>query len=205
MSLTVRIGLGATEALRSGDEIEVQATLGGPEDFECRFWVKIVNPSPKTKEVEKPAKEEEPPMGLPDYVLVYQEKPADQPNAKSWEEVGQAAGIEMNWDIVIDPWVEQEQLRAVYINMDSTVLRNYKSRLGNLASEQAELADKRYVSSVYFHAIFLYSISRSRKYEMKKAGQEADLRDFLRDVFSASYAEFLLNFGMDQLIQTLGD
>lgn len=201
---TVRIGFGATEELRTGDELEVQAVLGGPEDFECRFWVKIVSPSPATKEVEKPTKEEEPPMGLPDYVLVYQEKPAEMPNAKTWDEIGQA-GIAMTWDVVMDPYVEEEQLRAIYINMDSTVLRNYKSRLGNLGPEQAELADKRYISSVYFHTIFLYSISRSRKYEMKKEGQEADLQDYLRDVFSSSYSEFLLNFGLDQLIQTLGD
>lgn len=201
---TIRLGLGATEVLRSGDEIEVQATLGGPEDFECRFWVKIVDPVQKPKDIEKPTPEEEPPLGLPSYVLVYQEKPAEQANAKSWEEVGQG-GIEMGWDIVINPLAKGDQLEAIYINMDSTVLRNYKSRLGNIAPEQAELADKRYVSSVYFHTIFLYSISRSRKYEMKKSGQDADLSEYLRDVFSTSYSEFLLNFGTDQLIQTLGD
>jgi hypothetical protein len=40
---------------------------------------------------------------------------------------------------------------------------------------------------------------------MKKSGQEADLSEYLRDVFSTSYSEFLLNFGTDQLIQTLSD
>jgi hypothetical protein len=111
----------------------------------------------------------------------------------------------MSWETVMHPFAAGDQLEAIYINMDSTVLRNYKSRLGNIAPEQVELSDKRYVSSVYFHTIFLYSISRSRKYEMKKSGQDADLSEYLRDVFSTSYSEFLLNFGTDQLIQTLGD
>lgn len=202
---TIRIGLGATSELKSGDEIEVQATLAGPEELECRFWVKITDPTRPTKEVEKPIDDEEPPMGLPDYVLVYQERPADQPQAKSWEEVGQGAGIEMSWDVVMDPFVENDQLRAIYINMDSSVLRNHKSRLANLSQDQADLADKRYISSVYFHSIFLYSISRSRNYEIKRDGQQSDLQDYLRDVFSSSYSEFLMNFGMEQLMQTLGD
>ena len=201
---TVRIGFGATEALHAGDEVEVQAVLGGPEDFESRFWIKVVEPSPKTKEVEKLEKDEEPPMGLPDYILVYEEKPDDQPRAKSWADIG-AAGIDMNWDVVMHPLAEENQLKSVYINMDSRVLRTYKSKLGNLGPEQAETADKRYVSSVYFHTIFLYSITKSRKYEVKKDGQEADLEEYLREVFSSSYSDFLLNFGMEQLIDSLGD
>jgi hypothetical protein len=201
---TVRIGLGATEALRAGDEIEVEAVLGGPQDYECRFWVKVVGPAAKTKEVEKPEKDEEPPMGLPDYVLVYEEKPEDQPHAKSWADIG-AAGIDINWEIVMHPMAEENQLKTVYINMDSGVLRTYKTKLGNLGPEQAEIADKRYVSSVYFHTIFLYSITKSRKYEIKKEGQEPDLEEYLRDIFSSSYSDFLLNFGMDQLIQSLSD
>ena len=187
-----------------GDELEVQAVLGGPEDFECRFWVKVVEPAAKPKEVEKPVKEEEPPMGLPDYVLVYQGKSGEQPSAKTWEEVGRA-GIEMDWNIVMHPWVEEDQLRVVYINMDSSVLRNYKSRQGNISPEQAEISDKRYISSVYFHTIFLYGVTKSRKYELRKEGQDADLQDYLSDVFSSSYSDFLLNFGMDQLIQSLSD
>jgi hypothetical protein len=201
---TIRLGLGATDVLRTGDELEVQAMLGGPEDIESRFWVKIVDATAKPKEVEKDEPDPEPPMGLPKYILVYQTKPESQPNAKSWDEV-QNAGIEMNWDTVMHPFVEDLQLSTIYVNMDSRVLRSYKTRLGNLGPEQAEVADKRYISSVYFHAIFLYSITKSRQYEVKRAGQDTDLADYLREVFSSPYSDFLLNFGMDQLIQSLGD
>jgi len=201
---TIRIGFGVTNGLRTGDEIEVQAVLGGPEDFECRFWVKIVEPTAKPKDVEKPQKQEEPPMGLPNYVLVYHERPPEQPNVKIWADI-EAAGIQMDWPVVMHPFVENEQLNAIYINMDSSVLRNYKSRLGNLSPEQAAVADKRYISSVYFHTVFLYSITKNRQYEMKKAGLDTDLSDYLRDVFSSPYSDFLLNFGMDQLIQSLSD
>jgi hypothetical protein len=201
---TVRIGFGATEQLKAGDEVEVRAVLGGPEDLESRFWIRVVDPVAKTNEVEKPEKNEEPPIGLPDYVLVYKEKREEQPSAKTWDDVGQA-NISMDWDVVMQPWVETDQLKVVYINMDSTVLRNYKSRQGNISPEQAEMSDKRYISSVYFHTIFLYGITKSRKYELKKDGQDADLQDYLSDVFSSSYSDFLLNFGMDQLIQSLSD
>ncbi len=127
---TIRIGFGATEALRSGDEIEVKAILGGPEDHEACFWVKIVDPQAKPKETEKPVKDEEPPMGLPSYVLVYQEKPTEQPTAKTWSEI-EGAGISMDWEVVMYPLVDEStQLTAVYINMDSRVLRNFKSKQG---------------------------------------------------------------------------
>lgn len=200
---TIRIGFGATENLQVGDEIEVSAVLAGPQDCESRFWIKVVEPAQKLKEVTKEEPAEEPPMGLPNYVLVYKEKPADQPNARSWEEISQS--LEMDWHIVMQPLVEGDQLTTIYINMDSATLRNYKSKLSNVGPEQVELADKRYISSVYFHVIFLYSITRAKKYAMKRDGQEADLPDYLRDVFSSSYSDFLLNFGMEQLIQAVSD
>jgi hypothetical protein len=49
------------------------------------------------------------------------------------------------------------------------------------------------------------SITKSRKYEVRKEGQEPDLEEYLREVFSSSYSDFLLNFGMEQLINSLSD
>ena len=202
---TIRIGFGTTTDLPVGAEVEINATLGGPEDFECRFWIKVVDPTPKPKEAKQDDPDDQPPMGLPDYVLVYKERDPEQTSTvKTWEEI-EGNGIEMDYGVVMHPHVEDDQLKAVYVNMDSTVLLNYKSRLANVGPEQVELADKRYISSVYFHTIFLYSTTKTRKYELRRDGQETDLQEYLKDVFSSSYSDFLLNFGMDQLIQSISD
>lgn len=201
---TIRIGFGSTKDLPVGEELEVLATLGGPEDHECRFWLKVVDPAPKPKDTKHDESEEPPPMGLPEYVLVYKERGDDQVAVRTWEEIGNS-GIDMDWQVVMHPFVEEDQLKTVYINMDSSTLLNYKSRLANVGPEQVELSDKRFISSVYFHTIFLYSTTKGKKYEMKRDGQEADLQEYLKDVFSSSYSDFLLNFGMDQLIQSISD
>ena len=202
---TIRIGLGATSKLKSGDELEIKAELGGPEDLECRFWVKITDPKQQPKEVKKPTEEEEPPMGLPEYVLVYKEAPLETPNAMTWDKL-EESGIEMNFPDVMHPLVDgDQQLESIYINMDSTVLRNFISKQGAIGIEQKELAEKKYITSVYFHTIFLYTITKNKGFELKKDGEDVGLSDYLKDVFSSFYSEFLLNFGVDQLMDSLAD
>ena len=201
---TIRIGFGTTTELRVGDELEIEAVLSGPEDLRKRFWIKIVEPRNKKKEVEKEIDDEQPPKGLPNYVLVYQEKGDDSDNSKTWDDLGQA-NIDIDWKVVMHPVVEENQLKNIYINMDCSVLRNFISRQGNITVEQKELSEKRYISSVYFHTIFLYSISKNKKYELKQAEKTVDLEDYLKDIFNNSYCEFLLNFGTEKLIQSLSD
>ena len=144
-------------------------------------------------------------MGLPEYQLVYENAPEEAPNALTWEKLG-AAGVEMDWAVPMFPSVgEDGNLERVYINMDSSVLRNFKSRQGNIGAEQAEVSEKKYISSVYFHTIFLFSITKNKKYELKQGEKTVDLQDYLKDVFSSYYSEFLLNFGMEDLIATIAD
>jgi hypothetical protein len=202
---TIKIGLSATEELQVGDELEIEATLEGPEDLSCKFLVKIAEPKKQPKEVNKPKKEEEPPMGLPDYKLVYKDAPSDTPNVLTWDKLGEI-GLEVDWDVPMYPQVGDDgNLETLFINMDSTVLRNYISRQGAIGMDQKEIAEKKYISSVYFHAIFLFSITKNKKYELKQDEKEVDLQDYLKDVFSSYYSEFLLNFGMEDLINTMAD
>ncbi|MBB5036147.1 hypothetical protein [Prosthecobacter dejongeii] len=201
---TIKIGFGATEELKVGDAIEIQAQLGGPEDFECRFWLKVAEPSAKPKDVKKEEPDEEPP-GLPDYVLVYQNAPEGSSDCKTWEQLGEA-GIDMDFPVVMYPAMSGDgNLERVYINMDSTVLRNHYGKQGVLSVESKELAEKKYISSVYFHTIFLFSITKNRKYQIRQDEKDVDLQDYLRDVFSSHYAEFILNFGAEQLMASLAD
>jgi hypothetical protein len=202
---TIKIGLGATSDLKIGDELEIQATLGGPEDFEYRFWVKIGEPNKEQKPVAKPEDEEEPPMGLPEYHLVYKAAPEETPDSMTWDKLGEQ-GIVMDWDIPMIPLGGDDgNLEKVFINMDSGVLRNYIGRQGAIGLDQKEIAEKKYISSIYFHTIFLFSITKNKKFELKRGEEAVDLQDYLRDVFSSYYSEFLLNFGMEDLISTMAD
>ncbi len=202
---TIRIGLAATSELQVGDELEIKATLGGPEDLESRFFIKIVEPQKEQKETKKPDEEAEPPMGLPELQLVFKEPREDHPDDLTWEKLGEA-GIEMDWSVPMFPSVgEDGNLDRIYINIDSTVFRNYLSRQGAIGMEQQQVAENKYISSVYFHAIFLFSITKNKKYEMKQGEKPIDLQDYLKDVFSSYYSEFLLNFGMEDLMSTIAD
>ncbi len=109
----------------------------------------------------------------------------------------------MDFDTVMHPLVTGEQLEAIYINMDSHVLKSHKGRIKAITEEQIKLADKKYISSVYFHTLFLFAIARNRNYSMKQGDNEKDITDFLKDIFSSSYSEFLLNFGTEQLMASL--
>jgi hypothetical protein len=200
---TIKIGLQATEKLKVGDEMEINAALGGPKDLECRFWLKVVAPQPKPKEVKKDELKEELP-GLPGYVLAYKDD-QNTPNSTTWDKLAEA-NVAMDFDDVMHPLLSGDgNLEKIFINMDSRVLRNYFSKQSGLSVESKELAEKKYISSVYFHTIFLFSITKNRKYELKQGDRPVDVGDYLKDVFSSYYGEFLLNFGSEQLMASLAE
>ncbi|MDZ7740457.1 MAG: hypothetical protein U5Q03_01525 [Bacteroidota bacterium] len=96
--------------------------------------------------------------------------------------------------------VSGDNLEKIYINMDSHVLKNFKSKTKNPNEEQLAIADRKYISSVYFHALFLYSITKNLKYKImrEREDQKEDyvaLETYLQDLFESYYSEFILNFG----------
>jgi hypothetical protein len=201
----IRIGLGATSDLKVGDELEIEAVLEGPESHSARFWLKVVEPAQKPKEVKKQEEEDEPPMGLPDYIEVFENASPEDDGRMTWDKLV-TSNIGMDHMIVMYPLVDGDgHLERIYINMDSRVLRNYISAQGSISVDQKELAEKRYISSVYFHTIFLYIITKNRNYAMKREDKEVEIDEYLRDVFSSYYSEFLLNFGTEQLMASLED
>jgi len=124
-------------------------------------------------------------------------------NSLSWDEFESSAGIEMGFPIIMHPLVEGDKLDTIFINMDSNVLKTYKSKIKSITEEQIELADKKYISSVYFHTLFLFSIAKQKKYDVTQDDKEIELSDFLKDIFSSYYTEFLLNFGTEELMSAL--
>lgn len=202
----IRLSLGPTQALKVGDAVKVRALLTAPgENFEGIFWVKITDPTKKKRKDGEQTGKSEDTIGLPQLIRVYKE--AQEEGVVSWETL-EDKGIEMGYPTVMHPYVEGETLQSVYVNMDSTVLLNYKSKMKT--SEALEAAEKRYLSAVYFHTLFLYMITRNRKYSIYQqrdtdGAEEVDLTEYLKDIFESYYSEFLLNFEMSELIASLED
>ena len=197
---TIRIGFEATEELMIDDMVQISAALSGPgEEFEERFWVQIVDKERPKKDSKNADDFDQDNWGLPQYKLVYKEK---REGISSWDEL-ESSGIEMDYPVIMHPFVEGDQLDTIYINMDSSVLKTYKSKIRSITEEQMELADKKYISSVYFHTLFLFSIAKQKKYDVSKDDKEIELSDFLKDIFSSYYTEFLLNFGTEELMAAL--
>ena len=202
----IKIVMNPNEDIEVGEKIKVKVSLKSPtnESFDEIFWIQITEKQPepkKKKEDDKPEK-----LGLPDYKLVYQE---EKEGFLSWEKL-EASSIEMDYNTVMHPSVgEEDKLECIFINMDSNVLKTFKTKSKNPSTESLELADKRYVTSVYFHTLFLYTITQKRKYKISRIEDETeksmDIPEYLKDLFMSYYSEFLLNFGIEELMNSLED
>lgn len=201
---TIKLVLSPTEDVAVGDSMEIKASLTNPgQDFDQIFLVKIVDPDKKKEKTKKKEEDDESKIGLPELVLVYKDKKEEE-ERRIWDDL-EAQGISMTIYTVVHPLAEGDVLQTIFVNMDSAVLKDYKSTLKS--TEQFETAEKRYYSSVYFHTLFLFTISKNKKYSMKQGeGEEikdVNLDDYVKDVFESYYAQFLLNFGMSELVRSL--
>ncbi len=201
---TIKIIFNPTEEVQVGDAYQIKVSLTNPgDDFDQIFWIKIAE-SDKIKEKFKPKEEiDDSKIGLPELILVYKDEKEGEERL-TWEKFSQT-GAEMEYQTIMYLLAEGEVLQKIYVNMDSNVLKNYKSSLKT--EEQYQLADKRYFTSVYFHTLFLFTISKNKKYSMMQMvgeeEQEKDLVEYIKDLFESYYAQFLLNFGIEQLVQSL--
>lgn len=196
---TIKIGVRASQALNVGDTVEIRAALQGPRgELVETVLVKITDPEQKPPEI-KPR--EEAPLGIPELVLCSRE---GGPGMKSWEDIHES-GLEMTNDTVVIPYIDEEKLARIFINVDSRVLREFG---GGAKSEEAfELVKNRYISAVYFHTLFLFATTKSRKYDLQRgegdARESVEVADYVSDLFSSSYAQFLLNFETSDLIDAM--
>lgn len=196
---TIRVGVRATTEMKVGDAVELRATLTSPQgDLTETVLVRITDPEQKLPRKEPDV---EPPLGIPELVLCSRD---GGPGLKSWEEIADA-GIEMSYETVVYPFVEDGKLSRICVNVDSKVLKDFNSSVRS--SEAVELAERRYISSVYFHTLFLFATTKSRRYDIhRKDGEtsrDVDVSEYISDLFSASYAQFLLNFDTADLLETM--
>ena len=206
----IKVVFDPTEDLQVGDEVEIQADLtssANPDSaLSILFCIMITEPQSK-KPPQPPKPEKEGTLGLPRPVKVF-EQVRDGDNFKTWDDI-EESGITMNHGVVMHPDVEAGKLEAIYINMDSAILKNYRAKDRNISEERSRLADRQYISRVYYHTLFLYAINRGRNYVISQSNgdhqnDDIDLTDYLKDVFDSNYAEFLLNFETNAMILGLG-
>jgi hypothetical protein len=205
----IKVILSPKKEVQVGDAVRVKVTLDGTgREFDEIFWVKISEPEAPKEPSKKEDKIEESFLGLPQFVLAYKEPKGE--NTVSWEQVAEATGDDMDFPTVMYPLANGENLERVFINMDSNVLKNFKGKYKNVDEAQLQIADRKYISSVYFHTLFLYTITKNRKYKLtqEKDGrpQEIDVGAYLKDLFESYYSEFILNFGgANELMQGIAE
>ena len=193
----IKVVINPTKEVQVGDDLEVKISLDGRgEIFEEIVRVKITE-AKKPKEPTPKEEESNDHIGLPELKSVHK---------KDWDNL-ESRGISMNHDTVMYPVGEGDKLKTIYINLDSSVFLSHRSKLKS--EEQIEIAQKKYLASVYFHTLFLSVITKRKNYHLSidKNGKPEDVSvdEYIRDVFDSYYSDFLLNFGMEQLINVLED
>ena len=201
----IRVLVRPTDEVMVGDAIKMKATLSSPGgDLEEIFYIRIIDPErqkqPRKKEEEEPDNQ----LGLPKMQLVYREA---KDGKVTWESMETESGVPMDHDKVVFPLVSGDVLEIIFINMDSNALLSHRSKLKG--QEAIETADKRYISAVYYHTLFLYSISKNMRFGIvqHKSGDDnqdpVELNDYLADLFQNHYAQFLISFDTQELIAAL--
>lgn len=209
---TIRVSLNPKETLRVGDSVQMKVSLTAPGgDFDEIFWVKISDPEKQKEKVSKQEEDNEP-LGLPEMVFAYENTDDKPKGAVLWEDVEQATSLDIDIKTVMVPEAEGDSLKRIFINMDSSVLRSFLSKYKNPNEEQITIANRKYYTSVYFHTLFLYTITKNRGYQIRQKNEatdqleEVDLGQYLKDLFDHYYSTFILNFGgMEEMMQGLGD
>lgn len=150
----IKLTMNPTQDLSVNDELEIKVSLNGVgEPLEEMFWVRIVAAENPKKTVPK-EEENYDNIGLPELIKV---------NQSQWDEL-ESKGISMNHETVMYPIGEGDKLEKIYINLDSRVFLNHRTKLKT--EDQILTAQKKYISSVYFHTLFLYMITKRRNYNL---------------------------------------
>jgi hypothetical protein len=202
---TIRVNLQPQKHLKVGDELEIQAKLSSvvePEGaLESVFYVKLVEEQKKQPKDEGPEPLQ---LGLPQLVLVYKD---EREGVKTWKDLEPLNIAIDDYEIMATLTNEKDELEKIFINMDSHLLRSYKSALDG--EDKLRIADNKYVSQIYFHTLFLYAILRQRNYTFSLGSSENEtektIDEVLQDLFKTSYGEFLLKFGGTEELMTVID
>ena len=201
---TIRLELSPTNEVQVGDAIKISAKLTGPEgELGENIIVKIAGRENARTSASKKSREREQP-GLPRMVLTYRNK---ERGGTAWHDFGER-GIDWSHETVVHPEIDDEDvLTEIIVNMDCKVFLNHRASLNT--QEAIKIAERRYYSAVYFHTLFLYTITQNRKYRLQledgDVDRDVDVLEYIKDLMENHYAEFLLKFEMGEIISVLDE
>jgi hypothetical protein len=210
---SIKIALNPKDQLKVGDAVQMKVDLTAPgKDFTEMFWVIITDKEKPKTEIPK-EKDDNENLGLPQLLFAYEEVEPGLKDSVSWEDVERATNLPIDYSTVMVPDAKgDESLVRIFVNMDSKVLMNFKSNYKHPNQEQIQVANRKYYTSVYFHTLFLYTITKNRGYQIsqkiegKEIPEDVDLGTYLKDLFDHYYSTFILNFGgMEEMMQGIGE
>ncbi len=191
---SIKLTLKPRDNLSVGDEIELNAKLTSPDgDMESIFYVKIIDP--QKQENTKLKKEPEQPE-LPQLIKIIKKEDSNwhqQNNGKIWSEV---EGWDENNVIHIIPSEEEKKVvDAIAINMNSNSLKRYLSKNKAKSEKEIDYLKNQYISKIYLHGLFLYSILD--KLKSQKDSQSSE--DLLAQIFK-NYSDVLIHLDTNKEI-----
>lgn len=193
---TIRVIMTPNTTLEVGDEFEISAILSkGSEFLEEVFFIQIKEPE-QAKEKAPQEDEGEDVNGFPEFIYVFKE---EKEGKLSWDQFSEATGETMDEAMVLSPFTEGDTLSAIYVNMDSKVFHDFLGKDRTLSEDKIIQKQNIYANKMYMHALFMYTVAKSRGYSMKQLieGDEKvkEVGDFISDLFQHYYSTFLLTFG----------
>ncbi len=150
---------------------------------------------------------------MPDAILVGRERRDGSDVQHTWDECQEYFCRDVDEHLVVYPVMEGDRIEKIVINMDSRVLASYRAEYPNADESRLRVMDSRYIASMYLHTLLLGGGMAARSYKVKQPDQtstdpepeDVDVADFISTLFSDGYAEFLMRFGLDKVLETLED
>ncbi|MDE3269980.1 MAG: ATP-binding protein [Pseudomonadota bacterium] len=201
----IKLHLSPNKELNIGDEAKIKVSLSSPNapegTFDETFLVKISKATAPPQKTQKKTKISSANLKLPPLVKVY-EKSYDDQKVTCWSDLG-STGKNMDHNTVVRLLVDNDKLDEIYINMDSSVFKNFNHKDKNPSEEKLKINEQNYTMTVYYHALFMFTITKQEKVMMSKDGESGsvEIEDYIENLFSNHYVEFLLGLNEEKIRQ----
>ena len=207
----IKLHLSPSKQMNVGDEAKIKVSLSSPNahegTFDEVFLVKISEPTAAPQKIQKRTETSSANLGMPQSIKVYEERGDDQ-KVTCWDDL-ENMGKPMSHDTVARLIVGGDKLEKIYINMDSSVFKNFNHKDKNPSEEKIKINEQNYFMTVYCHALFLFTITKKEKIVMsQEESQDEDsieVEEYIENLFSNHYVEFLLGLNEEKIRQFSGD
>ena len=197
----IKLVLKPTALAGVGDEVALNARLTSPDgDLEAIFYVKITDPhKPSTaKKARVPQK-----IDIPRIDKISKDRQGNWRNqdGEKWEVEG--------WDehSALKVYSDGDGIDTIAINTDSYCLKRYLSQMKRQNRKTAQSAKELYISKVFMHSLFLYSILENIRIQDEREGGSSHTRESSDELVARifrDYGEVLVNLDASpELIESL--